>query len=96
MRSFFGYGALTFGILGILSGLSDIFFGFFISPMLDYESNVHYLSYLFYLGIILFFGLGIIFCAITVMLNPAPQREPEISPPPLPRKPDTSQDSTFL
>ncbi len=70
MRNLFGYGALVFGLFGILSGLSEMYFSFFVSPLLDYDSNLHYLSYLLYLGTIVFFGLGIISCAITVMLPP--------------------------
>jgi hypothetical protein len=81
-----GCAGLVCGALGLAAGLCALFFDFFISPSLDYDSPFSYLTTFFWLFNTLLIGLAVCFIAAGLMAkepDPAAPR-PSDQPPPLP------------
>jgi hypothetical protein len=81
-----GCAGLVCGALGLAAGLCALFFDFFISPSLDYDSPFNYLTTFFWLFNTLLIGLAVCFIAAGLMAkepDPAAPR-PSDQPPPLP------------
>lgn len=81
-----GCAGLVCGAFGLAAGLCALFFDFFISPSLDYDSPFNYLTTFFWLFNTLLIGLAVCFIAAGLLAkepDPAAPRPPD-QPPPLP------------
>ncbi|MBC2594122.1 hypothetical protein H5P28_07580 [Ruficoccus amylovorans] len=84
-----GCAGLVCGVFGLAAGLSALFFNYFVSPGLDYDSPLNDLTTVFWLFNTLLIGLAVCFVSGGLMMkdSPADKAPAPGAPPPLPVKP---------
>ncbi|QYY35694.1 hypothetical protein [Ruficoccus sp. ZRK36] len=89
MRRGLGCAGLICGVFGLAAGLFALFFDYFVSPSLDYESPLHSLTGVLWTINTLLIGLALCLVAGGLMARERDSNQPDEkprTPPPLPQR----------